>query len=111
MVLEAGQDFTVATVTVFPEVPGAMRHAASVSVSFDDLSADTWFVTAVRGTDGVSRPMFPVMARDLSRESNTTLADLLDGNLGEGGVLALGFTNALYADVDGVEGFQAPLAP
>jgi hypothetical protein len=54
--------------------------------------------------------MFPVMVRDLARSSNTTLADLLDGNLGENGVLALGFTNALFADVDGVAGFQAPLA-
>jgi hypothetical protein len=52
--------------------------------------------------------MFPIVATDLSRDSNSTLADLIDGNLGEGGVLALGFTNALYADVDGVAGFQPP---
>ena len=39
------------------------------------------------------------------------VADLLDGNLGEGGVLALGFTNALYADVDGVPGFKGPRQP
>jgi hypothetical protein len=111
MVLEAGQDFDIVPVAVFPEVPGAMRQEAAVSVPFVDLAGDTWFVAVVRATDGVSRPMFPVMARDLSRESNTTLAGLLDGNLGESGVLALGFTNALYADVDGVAGFQAPLAP
>jgi hypothetical protein len=111
MVLDAGQDFDISTDTVFPGVPGAARREAMVSLTFDDLAGDTGFVAVVRATDGVSRPMFPVMARDLSRESNTTLADLIDGNLGEGGVLALGFTNALYADVDGVEGFQAPLAP
>lgn len=111
MVLEAGDDFDVTTMVIFPDVPGAAARRAVVSVPFDDIAGDTWFVVVVRGTDGVTRPMFPVMARDISRESNTTLADLIDGNLGEGGVLSLGFTNALYADVDGVEGFQAPLAP
>ena len=53
--------------------------------------------------------MFPVMAADLSRAGNDTLADLLDGNLDEGGVLALGMTNGLFADVDGVDGFQPPI--
>ena len=60
---------------------------------------------------GVSQPMFPVMSGDIPPGTNQTLADLLDGNLNEGGVLALGYTNALYADVDGVAGFQAPLQP
>ena len=50
----------------------------------------------VRGTDDVSAPMFPVYADDLDAESNTTLADLIDGNLGELGVRAMGFTNPLY---------------
>jgi hypothetical protein len=39
------------------------------------------------------------------------LANLTDGNLGESGTMALGYTNALYADVDGNPGFDAPLAP
>jgi hypothetical protein len=51
--------------------------------------------------------MFPVMS-DLDASTNHSLADLLDGNLGEIGILALGYTNALYADVDGVPGFQPP---
>jgi hypothetical protein len=109
-VLQAGKDFEVGIVDVFPDVPGAMRRQAVVTERFDDLAGDTWFAVVVNGTDGVSRPMFPAFPRDLATGSNTTLADLLDGNLGEQGVLALGFTNALYADVDGVEGFQAPLA-
>jgi hypothetical protein len=108
--LRAGDDFEVETVNVFPDVPGAMRRQTTVSVPFENLAADTWFVVLVKGTDGVSRPMFPEFPRDIATGSNTTLADLLDGNLGENGVMALGFTNALYADVDGVEGFQAPLA-
>ena len=41
----------------------------------------------------------------------TTLANLTDGNLGQSGVTSLGVTNALYADVDGNPGFDAPLAP
>jgi hypothetical protein len=110
LVLSAGEHFEVTVVDVFPGVPGAMRREAALSLPFDDLAVDTWFAVLVKGTDGVSRPMFPVMVRDLARSSNTTLADLLDGNLGENGVLALGFTNALFADVDGVAGFQAPLA-
>lgn len=104
-------DFAVQTVIVDPGVPGAARLETHVSVPFRGLSQDTWFVVLVRGNDGVSPPMFPVFANDLDRSTNASLADLTDGNLGEDGVLALGFTNALYADVDGVPGFQAPLAP
>ena len=37
------------------------------------------------------------------------LLKLTDGNLGEQGVMALGVTNALYADVDGEPGFQTGL--
>ena len=39
--------------------------------------------------------------------SNTTLADLTDGNLGEAGVPAFAFTNPLFIDVDG-DGWSAP---
>ncbi|TFH23143.1 MAG: hypothetical protein E4H03_06840 [Myxococcales bacterium] len=111
VVLDAGVDFTVTSTNVFPAVPGATRLDASVSVSFASLAGDTWFVVVVRGRDGVSRPMFPIYPRDLDTGSNTTLADLIDGNLGEDGTMALGATNALYVDADGVPGFQAPLAP
>ncbi len=76
---------------------------------FSALDRDAWFVVIAKGTPGVSEPMFPIFASSLSRASNTTLEDLLDGNLGEGGVTALGFTNALYADVDAPpNGFDAP---
>jgi len=111
VVLRAGVDFDVDTVNVFPGIPGAQRLETEVTVPFPGLTEDTWFVVLAKGTDGVSAPMFPVMASDLRRSGNTTLANLLDGNLGENGVLALAMTNALYADVDGEEGFQAPLAP
>ena len=61
--------------------------------------------TASRGRCSRSSPA-TCAARATRRSS-----DLIDGNLGEGGVLALGFTNALYADVDGEPGFQAPRRP
>jgi hypothetical protein len=111
VVLQAGVDFEVDTVDVFPGMSGAQRLQTRVAVPFPDLVEDTWFVVLVKGTDGISAPMFPVMAADLNRNRNATLADLIDGNLGEGGVTALAMTNALYADVDGEPGFQAPLAP
>lgn len=109
--LEAGSDFAIEVVDVEPAVPGAERYETRLTLPFTGLDADTWFVVVVRGTEDVSPPMFPVMALDLERGSNETLDDLIDGNLGERGVLALGFTNALYADVDGAPGFHAPRAP
>jgi hypothetical protein len=86
-------------------VTGASRLETHVRESFD-LDADTWFVVVVKGSDGVSKPMFPIFASNLATASNVTLDDLTDGNLGELGVTALGATNALYADVDGTPGFQ-----
>jgi len=109
--LDKGTGFTVSTVNVDPSVPGASRQETTKLVSFTGLTQDTWFVVIARGRDGVSRPMYPMMPASLTTTGNTTLAQLLDGNLGEGGVLALGNTNALYADVDGTPGFHAPLAP
>src|SRR6185369_17266175 len=101
MTLVAGTDFTITTNNVFPLVPGGQRKEAHVVVPFTNLTADAWYVVVVKGTDGVSRPMFPVFPADLSAAGNTTLAQLVDGNLGQSGVEALGVTNALYADVDG----------
>jgi len=107
LVLVAGDDFTLERENVFPAIPGAERWVSTFDVPFENLAQDTWFVVIVKGTDGVSHPMFPVMS-DLDASTNHSLADLLDGNLGEVGILALGYTNALYADVDGQPGFQPP---
>ncbi len=103
--------FTRSIVNVFPSIPGAQRFETTKTVSFTGLTQDTWFVVLVKGRDGVSRPMFPVFPQDLAQGSNTTVAALMDGNLGENGTMSLGATNALYADVDGVPGFHAPFAP
>jgi hypothetical protein len=58
-------------------------------------------MAVVKGSDGVSQPMFPFYPNSIATGSNTTLANLTDGNLGESGMLALSYTNPLYVDVDG----------
>ena len=92
-------DFDVAVVDVAPGVVGGQRLEANVTVPFTSLTEDTWFVVVVKGTDGVCAPLFPVFPANLSSGSNDTLADLMDGNVGENGVMALGATNALYLQV------------
>jgi hypothetical protein len=89
---------------------GRQRQEVTLNVPFTGLTQDTWFTVVVRGTDGVCEPRFPVYPRSLQHDAviNATTASLLDGNLGQLGTMALGVANALYADVDGVAGFQPP---
>ena len=96
----AGTDFTVTTVTDFPLISGAGHLEATTTFPLTGLAADAWFVVLVRGTDGVSRPLFPVYPNSLRQTGNTTLANLTDGNLGEDGVVALAFTNPLLIDAN-----------
>jgi len=100
----APADFTVSSDEV---VPGHFRLEASTSLTLSGLTQDTWIVVMVKGTDGVSHPLFPVVPQSLNTGTNSTLADLTDGNLGEGGMTALAFTNPIYVDVDG-GGWTAP---
>jgi hypothetical protein len=104
-----GGDFDITTVSVHP-IPGGQRQEVTLNVPFTGLTQDTWFAVVVSGTDGVCEPMFPVYPRSLQHDAviNATTASLLDGNLGQLGTMALGVANALYANVDGVPGFQPP---
>lgn len=77
------------------------RLEASTSLTLTGLTQDVWVVVMVKGTDGVSRPLYPVLPNSLKTNTNTTLANLTDGNLGENGITALAFTNPLFIDVDG----------
>jgi hypothetical protein len=104
----AGVDFTVNTVNVAPSVPGGDRLEATVVLNLTGLTQDTWVVALVRGTDGVSRPLFPIIPNSLKHAGNTTLADLTDGNVGEDGVVALAFTNPIYIDADDDDVFTPP---
>ncbi len=108
-------NFTRTTTAVF----GKSRFETTLTVRVPDdipaittLDEDTWFVVVVRGTDDGnawdSEPMFPEMPASLVKTGNTTLANLMDGNLGEDGVLATGFTNALYASVNDDSDFDPP---
>jgi hypothetical protein len=103
-----GGQFDITIVDVHPTVAGGQRQEVTLNVPFTGLTQDTWFAVVVRGTDGVCEPMFPVYPRSLDKASNPTTASLLDGNLNQLGTMALGVANALYADVDGVAGFQPP---
>ncbi len=94
-------------VDVFPSIPGAKRLEATAVFNLTGLTQDAWIVAMVKGTDGVSRPLFPVSPNSLQQSGNTTLADLIDGNLGEAGMTTLAFTNPLFVDVDG-GGWTAP---
>jgi hypothetical protein len=89
-------DFDISVLNVAPGVPGAERLEATVTRTFSGLSDGDWFVVLVSGTDGACRPMFPVFPHNLAPASNTTPAEFVDGNLGESGMMSLGFTNALY---------------
>jgi hypothetical protein len=104
-VQNAGADFTLTKVT---DVAGIADHLeATATFTLENVTEDTWVVALVHGTDGVSRPLFPVQPFGIQPASNTTLDDITDGNLGEGGELALAFTNPLYLDV-APDGWTAP---
>ena len=92
-------------VTVINSLEGASRNDISVTLKVPRVTADSWVVAIVHGSDGVSSPMFPVVPEDLDPASNNTLEDLTDDNLGEAGVLAYAFTNPLFIDV-GNNGWQ-----
>jgi hypothetical protein len=96
----AGTDFAVATVNDFPGIPGASHLEATAVFPLSGIVADSWIVVLVRGTDGVSHPLFPVLPNSLASAGNTTLAQLTDGNLGELGIMALAFTNPLFIDAN-----------
>src|SRR5262249_40174329 len=88
----AGVDFTVNTVNDYPGIPGASHFEATITLNLAGLTDDVWIVSLVRGTDGVSQPLFPVLPNSLQTgAANDTLAELTDGNLGQLGLLALAF--------------------
>jgi len=107
VVLNAPGDFTVTTVNDYPLIPGAEHLEATATLNLTGLTDDIWVIAIVRGTDGVSRPLFPFYPNSLDTSSNNNLGDLIDGNLGEDGMPAFAYTNPLYVDVDG-GGWDAP---
>ena len=106
--------FTVSTTT--GDSGFGQRLVTDVSVPVE-ITADTWVVVVVRGTDGVSHPLFPTQPQDLATAGNTTLAALTDGgtalpwNLGEQGQLALAYSNPLFFSNDATCTFSNGSAP
>jgi hypothetical protein len=117
-------DFVVNTIEDNPSIPGASHLEATTTLHLSGLTDDIWVVVLVRGTDGVSKPLFPIvpnsmLARACSNDpcracssdstcspgtctvSNQTVGELTDGNLNQCGMTALAFTNPLFVDVDG----------
>ncbi|MFT5710643.1 MAG: hypothetical protein ACI8QT_001341 [Halioglobus sp.] len=94
-------------VVVDEAVMGASRYEISATLTLPELTADTWIVAIARGSDGVSEPLFPVLPASLNRAGNTTVDELIDGNIGESGTPAFAFTNPLFVDVGG-DGWVAP---
>jgi hypothetical protein len=131
-------NFVMSTINDFPLIPGAQHREATVTLNLTGLTQDTWVIALVRGTDGVSKPLFPFDPSNIQRQAcsnnpcracttntdctvpgtctvtNQTLLELTDGNLNQCGVPTLAFTNPLYINANGVTGWQAPgvmLAP
>jgi hypothetical protein len=102
--LNAGTDFTVTTVPV----NGSQRFETNKTVSLTGLAQDEWIVVIVKGTQGVSAPMFPVMTDGVSLTENPNLTALETVTASENGIRALGTTNALYVDVDQNGVFDPP---
>jgi hypothetical protein len=131
------QSVSPTEVNDFPSIPGAKHLHATVQFNLTGLTQDAWVIALVRGTDLVSKPLFPINPSNILPKAcannrcracavnadcpsstctvnNGTLAELTDGNLNECGVPTLAFTNPLYIDADGNPGYQAPgvmLAP
>jgi hypothetical protein len=103
-VLNAGVGFTVSNVPV----NGSARLETLVTVPLAGLLEDEWIAVIVKGTQGTSPPMFPVMPSDVSLAQNPNLAALMNVTAAENGIRALGVANALYVDVDGNGLFDPP---
>jgi hypothetical protein len=113
LTLGAG-DFSRTLVNVVPSVPGADRYETNVTVPLTGLTRDEWVVVVVKGTQGNSAPMFPIYGLNVDVANNLTLANLTTLDPNESGVRAMGFTNALFVDVDGNGVYDPPgvqLAP
>jgi hypothetical protein len=101
--LNKGGDFTVSTA---PGVSGQGQRLVADASAPLTVTGDTWVIVVARGTDGVSKPLFPVNPADIRESSNKTLLALTDSgsappwNLGEDGQLSMAFSNPLFFDYE-----------
>jgi hypothetical protein len=116
----------------FPLISGAKHWEATAQLVLNGLTQDQWVVVLVRGTDNVSKPLFPVIPNSLVAKAcsnnrcrscnvntdctgggtctvtNQSLAELTDGNLNQCGVLSLAFSNPLFIDVNQNSQYDPP---
>jgi hypothetical protein len=111
-------------VSLFP-INGDNRLQSSTSQALT-ITQDSWVIVVVRGRDGVSKPLFPMVPQNILAKacsgdpckacttnsncspffgtctvSNETVAELSDGNLGQCGVTTQALANPLFIDFDG----------
>lgn len=87
-------DFSRTEVEV-PATGGAKRYETSKTLSIASPGRDYWLVVMVRGTDGQSVPLWPVVPN-----SFTNSGDLLQRTTADTGVQALAVSNPIYVDAD-----------
>jgi hypothetical protein len=106
----------------------------SATVQGLTITQDSWVIVVVRGTDNVSKPLFPMNPQEILPQacaanrcracgaglppcgifgacnvSNQTVAELTDGNLNQCGVLTMAIANPLFIDFNG-DGFYKGVA-
>ncbi len=103
----AAGDFVRNTVTVATlDNVEHQRFESSVDVPITSPDTDYWVMVLVRGRDGVSRPMYPVVPSDFSNEND-------DGSFttrtpGDIGIPALTISNPIFVDADNNGAWNPP---
>jgi hypothetical protein len=120
----ATPNFVITPTKTTVPVNGDFRLESSSTQNLT-ITQDSWVMVVVRGTDNVSKPLFPMNPQSISAKScttdrcksctansqcpffgtctitNQTLAELTDGNLNECGVLSMAIANPLFVDFTG----------
>lgn len=97
-------DFSVSAVTV-PDTDGAQRlEASGVTIAVPSPGVDYWMVAVVRGSEDVSRPLWPVAPNDFVDSGD----GLATRSTADRGIYALAVSNPIYVDADGNGTWDAP---
>lgn len=91
---------TVPVVTLDGKTFARFEGSATIPLT---LSEDSWIVVLAQGSDGTSRPLWPVVPNDFSDSGD----GLNTRSPEDTGTVAMAMSNPLFVDVDG-GGWQAP---
>lgn len=97
-VLQLGTDFSRDTVEV-ASIGGTTysRYESSLEVPISSPGTDFWMVVMVRGTDGNSAPLWPVVPNDFSDSGDGLATRSADDE----GTVAMAVSNPIFVDADG----------